>query len=1234
MPDPQVSSKRPPVVPPAHRARHVPRYAELHAKTNFSFLEGASHPDELAARAAELGIAALAVTDRNTLAGVVRAHAAAKELGLQLVIGAQIDLVDAPSVVLWTTDRASYGRLARLITHGRRQAPKGEFRLTFDELAGYADGLLCGVLRQAGDWREQAGGWRPEAGGRKETQGVREGEAPAEPGTQADARHPNGSAPGSAGGSSPTPTQYTSEKTSSLTRSASEEEQTTASADSPSLALRASIHPHLKLHWQDASATQQLKGDIHLREGEAPAEPGTQASARHPSRSAPGSAGGSSPTLARSASEQSLLARSASEEEQTAASSDSPSLTLRASIYRPPASSLQPPASFRDLFGDRAYLIAELSKGPDDEEELSRLMALSRETRLPLVAAGDVHYHARCRLALQDVLTAIRWGVTVAAAGERLFPNAERYLKSPQEMVERFAAAPEAIARTLEIAARSTFSLDELRYEYPEELAPPGETPLEYLTRLAWSGARKRYPEGIPEKVRGLLEHELKLIAELRYEAYFLTVFDMVRFARRRNILCQGRGSAANSAVCYCLGVTAVDPARLDLLFERFVSRERNEAPDIDVDFEHERREEVLQYLYDKYGRDRAGMTAEVITYRPRSAVRDVGKALGLSLDRVDVLAKSLEGHRAADNRLEERAGDAGLDPDSFLGRRLLNLVGELVGFPRHLGQHVGGMVMTRGPLCELVPIENAAMADRTVIEWNKDDLDELGILKVDCLSLGMLTAIRKCFALVREHAGRELTLATVPPEDREVYRMIGRADTMGVFQIESRAQMSMLPRLRPRSFYDLVIEVAIVRPGPIQGNMVHPYLRRRAGEEEVTYPNDEIRQVLEKTLGVPLFQEQAMRLAVVAAGFTPGEADQLRRAMGAWRRTGVIEQFRAKLLAGMQTKGLSQQFAENVFNQIRGFGEYGFPESHAASFALLVYVSSWLKCYYPAAFTAALINSQPMGFYAPAQLVRDLREHGVEVRAADVNASRWDCTLEEGALRLGLRLIRGLSETHAQAIEQARQAGPFRGWDDFSRRTRLSRAVMSRLATADAFGSLSLNRRGALWQALAEESSPQKLPLFESIEPDDEPAAPLPPLELADEVVADYRTAGMSLKAHPIQFHRPRLETLGIVPAVRLATHPRDRHVRVAGIVLVRQRPSTAKGITFVTLEDETGVANLIIRQDVWQRFYRVARTAAALIAHGRLQRHGRVIHVLVSKLEDLSEQLRGLGTQSRDFH
>jgi error-prone DNA polymerase len=849
----------------------------------------------------------------------------------------------------------------------------------------------------------------------------------------------------------------------------------------------------------------------------------------------------------------------------------------------------------------------------------------------------------------------------VAAAGELLFPNAARHLKSPDEMRELFTRVPEAVRRTVEIAERCTFELDELRYEYPEELAPPGQTPLEHLTRLTWAGASGRYPDGVPEKVRKLLEHELQLIADLHYEAYFLTVWDLVIFARSRGILCQGRGSAANSAVCFCLGVTSVDPDRMDVLFERFISRERNEAPDIDVDFEHERREEVIQYVYEKYGRERAGMTAEVITYRPRSAVRDVGKALGLSLDRVDALCKTLDTH----GRLPpERCAAAGIDPESPIGRQLLGLVGELLGFPRHLGQHVGGLVITQGPLCEIVPIENAAMEGRTVIEWDKDDLDELGILKVDCLSLGMLTAIHKCFDLVERHSeiegqsGRKLTLADIPEGDAGVYGMICRADTMGVFQIESRAQMSMLPRLQPKQFYDLVIEVAIVRPGPIQGDMVHPYLRRRAGEEEITYPNDAIRAVLEKTLGVPLFQEQAMQLAVVAAGFTPGEADQLRRAMAAWRRPGVIDSFRVKLLEGMRVRGLSEDFAERLFKQIRGFGEYGFPESHAASFALLAYVSAWLKFHYPAAFCVALINSQPMGFYAPAQLVRNAIEHGVEVRPIDVNHSCWDCTLEgdatltrsvsEGvsrndapnshesgngkAIRLGLRMIVGLPESQTLLIEAARRQGPFQSMDDFSRRSGVRPSVVERLARADAFGSLHLNRRASLWQALRPSHSKETFPLFDQLQ-DSEPPLELPAMDGRQEVFADYQTAGLSLKSHPIAFFRRQLNQLRVAPAARLASLPDGRFVRVAGLVLVRQRPSTAKGITFVTLEDETGTANLIVRIDVWERFYTVARTAPAFIASGRLQNQKGVIHVLVSRLENMNESVNELRLRSKDF-
>ncbi|MFM7842770.1 MAG: error-prone DNA polymerase, partial [Planctomycetota bacterium] len=789
---------------------------------------------------------------------------------------------------------------------------------------------------------------------------------------------------------------------------------------------------------------------------------------------------------------------------------------------------------------------------------------------------------------------------------------------------------------TREVADRCHFSLAELRYEYPEELVPAGHTPASYLNQSTWEGARQRYPEGIPAKVRELLEYELQIIAELRYEPYFLTVWDMVCFARRRGILCQGRGSAANSAVCYCLGVTSVDPARSDVLFERFVSRERNEAPDIDIDFEHERREEVLQYLYQKYGRERAGLTAVVITYCARSAVRDVGKALGLSLDRVDALAKQVEGYRH-EPRLAERCSQVGLEPDSPLGQRLIHLISELIGFPRHLSQHVGGMVITHGPLCELAPIENAAMADRTVIQWDKNDLDELGILKVDCLCLGMLSAIRKCFALIQQRHGRQLTLANIPAEDSRVYDMISQADTMGVFQIESRAQMSMLPRLKPRCFYDLVIEVAIVRPGPIQGQMVHPYLRRRSGGEPVTYPTPALREVLHKTLGVPLFQEQAMRLAVVAAGFTPGEADQLRRAMGAWRRPGIIDQFRRKLLAGMEERGLSREFAEQVFIQIRGFGEYGFPESHAASFALLVYVSAWLKRYYHAAFTAALLNSQPMGFYAPAQLIQDACRHGVRVHPVDVNHSQWDCTLEghsgKDELRLGMRLLSGVARRVVDEILAARSAaGPFRSLDDFAARTKLGRAMVSHLADADAFGSLQLDRRAALWEALAQEKKAVDQPLLLGLE-DEEPTASLPVMSSIDQVFADYRTAGLSLKAHPLSFFREQLTRLRVRTAASLAQTMPDRQVRVAGLVLLRQRPSTARGITFVTLEDETGAANLVIRQKVWEQYYTIARRSPAWIAHGKLERRDSVIHLVVNRLEDLSHTLGPLHSPARDF-
>jgi error-prone DNA polymerase len=1130
------------------------QYAELHCKTNFSFLEGASHAEELVQQAAALEYEALAITDRNSLAGVVRAHIAAKDVtDLQLIIGAEITPTDAPPVVLWATDRASYGRLCRLITRGRQRAPKGECALTLEDVAEFAEGFVAGV--ETGDLRRKAG-------------------------------------------------EESNHELETIVRG-----------------------PWSVVRSKNATDSGQRTADF---------------------------------------------------------------------------------TTYREIFGDRCYLLAELLRGANDRARLAWLQELSREIDVPLVAAGDVHYHVPKRMVLHDVLTAIRHGTTVSSAeGTLLFPNAERHLRPMDEICELFADAPDAIARTVEIAERCRFSLDELKYEYPTELAPPGKTPFEYLTQLTWEGAAERYPAGLPEKVRHQIESELLLIGDLRYESYFLTVWDLVRFARSRNILCQGRGSAANSAVCFCLGVTSVNPTTIDLLFERFISRERNEVPDIDIDFEHERREEVLQYLYEKYGRERAGLAATVITYCSRSAIRDVGKALGLSLDRVDALAKHVEGY-THEPKLVGRCRDVGIDPTSDVGRRLIYCVNEIIGFPRHLSQHVGGMVMTQGPLCEMVPIENAAMEDRTVIEWDKDDLDALGILKVDCLCLGMLTAIHKCFNLVREHHGRELTLATIPADDQAVYDMICRADTIGVFQIESRAQMSMLPRLKPRTFYDLVIEVAIVRPGPIQGNMVHPYLRRRAGEEAVTYPNDAIREVLSKTLGVPIFQEQAMRLAVVAAGFTPGEADQLRRAMAAWRRSGVIEQFQKKLMDGMQANNLPKEFAQRLYRQIEGFGEYGFPESHAASFALLVYVSAWLKHYYPAAFAAAMVNSQPMGFYQPAQLVRDAREHDVAVRPVDVNWSGWDCTLEGGAgdwrlgagemqisfvnrqselrnpkcsdsrlstldsrltpalslqppisfLRLGLRMLNGLGEAAGRTIERARVTGPFVSIDDFARRTGLGQAVVKRLAEADAFGSVGAGRRQALWQALGQEKKRRAMPLFEALPRkrkliaerntagqassgtpscDNEPSPALPAMQLYEEVVADYRTAGLSLRAHPISFYREQLARLGVTPARGLAELKNGVPVIVAGLVLLRQRPGTAKGITFVTLEDETGTVNLVVHQQTWDRFYRIARRAPAWIVHGHVQtvksEFAMVIHVVAERLEALGEQLRQLDVKTRDF-
>ena len=1124
-----------------------PRYAELHCTSNFSFLEGASHPEELVRRAHALGYEALAITDRGTLAGIVRAHAAAKDLSLnsasnsafKLIVGAALEPVDASPLVLWAADRTGYANLCRLLSKGHMRraeaagsapdpraeqaaARSGGCLVTLDDIAAHSAGLLAGALMQHGD-----------------------------------------------GGNA------------SLARVA-----------------------------RDGGSRRELA---------------------YP--------------------------------------------RLEAEAFPVSGDAVHSLSNWRDVFGDRLWALAEVALEGDDDDRLEWLDRMAERAGVPLVAAGDVRYHERSRLPLFDALAAVRQGQTVEAIRDTLLANGERHLHERRRIAERFAALPTgrgtadaagrrflwpaAVERSAEIAARCTFSLDELRYDYPDAIVPAGRTPAEHLDDLAWKGARKRYPDGVPEKVQELLRHELSLIAELGYEAYFLTVFDIVRFARRRGILCQGRGSAANSCVCYCLGITSVDPARMNMLFERFVSRERREAPDIDVDFEHHRREEVLQYIYDTYGRSRAAMTAEVISYRLRSATRDLAKALGFSLDRVEAIAGVIDvGDHVED--LPTRLAEAGLDPASDACTRLVTLVGGLVGFPRHLGQHVGGMVMTRGELCELVPIQPAAMEGRSIVQWNKDDLDELGILKVDCLALGMLTAIRRAFDLVKDAGGPDLTLATVPAEDPAVYEMISRADTVGVFQIESRAQMSMLPRLRPVCFYDLVIEVAIVRPGPIQGDMVHPYLRRRAGEEPIAYPNDAIREVLEKTLGVPLFQEQAMRLAVVAAGFTPGEADQLRRAMGAWRRPGVIDEFHRRLVEGMLARGLSKQFAEQVFNQIRGFGEYGFPESHAASFALLVYVSAWLKCHHPAAFTAALLGSQPMGFYAPAQLVRDARAHGVTVLPADVNASGWHASLEvpprgrrgrrDGdhgcdagpAIRLGLEQVHGLGEAAGRRIEQARRTSQFRLPRDLVRRAEIDRESLMHLARAGALASLGLDRRRAVWEAMQCVEQPGRRPLLVDLDDDDDDGIDglLPAITRQDEVIADYRTGGLSLEAHPLEFERGWLESIGVAPIDEAVAAPEGRRVKIAGIVLTRQRPATAKGLFFLTVEDETGVANVVVYPDVWEVAPPATRRAAVLVVQGRIQRRGTVVHVLATQLEAAvpartgpAPSLAALPRMSRDF-
>jgi error-prone DNA polymerase len=926
-------------------------------------------------------------------------------------------------------------------------------------------------------------------------------------------------------------------------------------------------------------------------------------------------------------------------------------------------------AWLRARFPERLWIAAALHQGPDDAARLARLQALSEASAIPVVAANDVHMHVRGRRALQDALTAIRLGTTVAAAGLALHPNGERHLRPPERLARIYPA--DWLHASVRIADLCRFSLDELRYEYPDELCPAGETPGSWLRRLAEIGLAWRYGDGrppwdlVPDPVmpgappdmphgpadagpararradtaaRALVEHELALIAELGYEPYFLTVFDIVRFARRRGILCQGRGSAANSAVCYVLGITEVDPARMSMLFERFISRERNEPPDIDVDFEHQRREEVIQYLYARYTRERAALAATVICYRPRSALRDLGKALGLDLEQVDRIARGIAWWDRSPGAVEQRLTEAGFDPATPRMRQLLALAGTLVGFPRHLSQHVGGFVVSRGPLSRLVPVENAAMLERSIIQWDKDDLDALGLLKVDVLALGMLSAIRRALELTGRRRGRLFTMADIPAEDPAVYDMLCRADSVGVFQIESRAQMSMLPRLRPRCFYDLVIEVAIVRPGPIQGGMVHPYLRRRRGEEPVSYPSEEVRSVLERTLGVPIFQEQVMQLAVVAAGFSPGEADGLRRSMAAWRRKGGLAHFEERLMTGMRERGYAEPFARQIYQQILGFGEYGFPESHSASFALLVYVSAWLKCHEPAAFCAALLNSQPMGFYGPSQLVQDARRHGVEVLPVDALASDWDCTLEPAAgpasagdvrLRLGLRMVAGLSRAGAGRLIEARRL-PFESFGQLALRAGLERRDLECLAQAGALAGVAGHRRAALWTVAGIE---QPAPLLrDCVVREPTPTLPLP--TEGEDIVADYASLGLTLGRHPLQLLRPQLRRRRLLPAEQLQHARHGQLVRAAGLVTCRQRPGTASGVMFVTLEDETGCVNVVVWRDLGERQRRVLLGAQLLAVHGVLERDGSVTHLVAGRLEDLSHLLGQLVTQSRDFH
>ncbi|MFL6618019.1 MAG: error-prone DNA polymerase [Povalibacter sp.] len=1024
------------------------RYAELHCITNFTFLRGASHPHELVLQAKELGYEALAITDECSMAGVVRAYEAAKDSGVQLIIGSEFRTVDGMHLVLLAPTQRAYAQICQLITTGRRKSPKGKYHLT----------------------------------------------------------------------------------------------------------------------------RAQFETD----------------------------------------------------------------LTECLALWIPPTQPLPSQASWlRNRFNDRCWIAVELHRGANDNERLVQLQNLSSQSAIPLVAAGDVHMHVRERRGLQDTVTAIRHGCSLERAGHRLFPNGERHLRPIAEL--QLLYPKELLKETLRIAQRCSFSLGSLKYQYPHELVPAGMTPTQYLRELTEEGLRYRWPNPdlMPAKVRPIIEKELSLIEEMNYEHFFLTVHELVNFARSKEILCQGRGSAANSIVCYALRITEVNPDLIDTLFERFISKERDEPPDIDVDFEHERREEVIQHVYEKYGRERAAIAATIISYRTKSAIRDVGKALGIDLDVIDRIAKS---HAYWDNwqRFEEILTEQGLQLDAGVIRRLYLLVKELRGFPRHLSQHVGGFVIAEESISQLVPIENAAMPDRTIIQWDKNDLETLELLKVDVLALGMLTAIRRTLGLLERTGTGPTKMEQIPREDPETYKMICRADTIGVFQIESRAQMSMLPRLLPRSYYDLVIEIAIVRPGPIKGGMVHPYLKRRhLPADQITYPSEDLRPVLEKTCGVPIFQEQVMQIAMIAANFSAGEADQLRRAMGAWQRSGKMSLYKDKLMEGMKGKGYADDFAEQIYKQIEGFGEYGFPESHSASFALLTYISSWLKCHFPAAFFAGLINSQPMGFYQPAQLLEQAKRQNLKVLPVDVNISDWDCTLEadqtgKHAIRLGMRLVRGLRKTEGEHLMAVRIAGPFESVKDLAERTRFQKRALRVLALGGALRSITPHRHLAFWNALGVERLPGLLTQNSAAENEIELPAP----KEAEEVLRDYQHLGLSTGRHPLALLRERLREMGIVRRKDLEFLGHGSKVAVSGLVTHLQHPQTANGVIFGSLEDETGINNIIFWPKIFAEFRHKILRSNLMVVEGELQSEQGVVHIVAEKVEDFSHWVRTLPRNSRDFH